>query len=180
MKSFDNNILVIPVGSVPAIASKVIAAHIAGHLDLAVDILPPLRQPVYAYNAPRSQYDAARIIDFMESRFLDRNAKLIGILDVDIFVPLFTHCLGEARQGGRGAVVSLHRLQAGTTEQIGLERAAKVAFHELGHLFNLLHCNDRRCLMHFSSEPADLDPVAFRFCRYCSRFLQDAIYEWQK
>ena len=36
------------------------------------------------------------------------------------------------------------------------DRAAKVALHELGHLFNLQHCDDSRCLMHFNVDIADL------------------------
>ena len=56
-----------------------------------------------------------------------------------------------------------------------LERAAKVALHELGHLFDIHHCVDRSCLMHFSGVLEDLDQTPLDFCRYCSVFLRSAL-----
>jgi archaemetzincin len=53
-----------------------------------------------------------------------------------------------------------------TTDRV-LERAAKIALHELGHLLNLLHCDDHRCLMYFSGSVDILDHTGFNFCRYC-------------
>jgi archaemetzincin len=47
--------------------------------------------------------------------------------------------------------------------------------HELGHLFDLHHCMDRKCLMHFSGGLEDLDEAPLYFCRYCSVFLRDAL-----
>jgi archaemetzincin len=87
-------------------------------------------------------------------------------------MPLFTHVFGEARQNGRAAIVSLYRLgtdpggPAAIDERV-LERMAKIALHELGHLLNLLHCDDDCCLMHFSGDLEVLDRITFNFCRYC-------------
>jgi archaemetzincin len=116
----------------------------------------------------------------MESEPFQDYAKIIGVLDVDIFVPILNHVFGEARQGGRCALVSVYRLKRnsdGSTPPLSLilERGAKVAMHELGHLFDLHHCMDRKCLMHFSGGLEDLDEAPLYFCRYCSVFLRDAL-----
>jgi archaemetzincin len=103
--------------------------------------------------------------------------KVIAVLNVDIFMPIFTHVFGEAKQGGKCGLVSVFRLKMEQdciypAPSLVYERAAKVALHELGHLFNLLHCEDHRCLMHFSGDLCQLDKTPFYFCRYCTAFLQ--------
>lgn len=170
----------VPIGEVSEIVSKSIAAHILGYIDLPVDILPPLEHPAFAYDRKRLQYDAGAILNSLDSGAFHDYAKVIGILEVDIFVPILTHVYGEARQGGTSALVSLYRLKRnsdGSTApgSLFLERAAKVALHELGHLFELLHCMDKSCLMHFAGSLKDLDKTPLYFCRYCSTFLRDAL-----
>jgi archaemetzincin len=168
-----------PFGGVSDIISKTIAAHIQGYLHLDVDILSGLSLPGYAYDKKRMQYDAGIILKRMESSF-QGCTKVVGVLDVDIFVPIVTHVFGEASQGGRCALVSVYRLKRnldGSAPLLSLllERAAKVALHELGHLFDIHHCMDRNCLMHFSGVLEDLDQAPLDFCRYCSVFLRSAL-----
>jgi len=171
---------VVPVGEVPEIVSQAISAHIQGYLNLEAEIIPPLEYPEYAFDKGRLQYDAGLIINAFESMHFPNYEKVIGVLDVDLFVPVFTHVFGEARQGGTYALVSLYRLKKisdGSSSDISvqLERAAKVALHELGHLFDLHHCMDERCLMHFSGGLEDLDRAPLYFCRYCSIYFRDAL-----
>jgi archaemetzincin len=170
----------IPIGDVPEITAKAIAAHILGYLKLDSDILPPLEHPAYAYDEKRLQYDAGIILKEIESKPFQNYTKIVCILDLDIFVPIFAYVFGEAKQKGRFALVSLYRLKTnsdGSTPPVShlLERAGKVALHELGHLYDLHHCMDKRCLMHFSGELEDLDKTPLYFCRYCSLYLRDAL-----
>lgn len=170
----------VPFGEVSEIVLKVIAAHILGYFNLDADILPRIERPAYAYDVNRQQYNAATILKALGSMPFHDYVKVIGLLEVDLFVPIFTHVFGEAKQGGKYALVSLYRLRRnsdGSTppESLLLERAAKVALHELGHLFNLLHCMDRRCLMYFSGGLQELDEMPFYFCRYCSKYLGDSL-----
>jgi archaemetzincin len=93
---------------------------------------------------------------------------------------VFTHVYGEARQGGSVALVSLFRLGEDPVESIPpsavmLERAAKVALHELCHLYNLTHFERHDCLMHFSGSLEDLDHISFRLCRYCMSYFRNAV-----
>jgi archaemetzincin len=124
------------------------------------------------------QYDVGTILQDLESRHFASVDKVIGILDVDIFVPVFSHVYGEARQGGDAALMSLFRLRDGlpgadTMSAEVLERAAKIALHEVCHLYNLTHCEDNRCLMHFSGNIAELDRLSLGFCRYCAKYLRE-------
>jgi archaemetzincin len=180
MSSDHPRIGLIPIGEIPAIIPKIITAHLLGYLQLTADILSPMAHPAYALNERRLQYDAGIILKEMESRSPHPFTKLIGVVDLDIFVPIFTHVYGEAKQGGRHALVSTYRLKRnrdGSTppRPLFLERAAKVALHELGHLFEMGHCTDERCLMHFSGNLESLDKTPLFFCRYCAIYLRDTL-----
>jgi archaemetzincin len=180
MRKDRQRIGLIPMGEIPDIAPKVIAAHISGFLDLQTIFLESMQNPFYALDKQRLQYDVGPILRQLESRLFKSVDKVIGILDVDLFVPVFTHVFGEARQGGRVALLSIFRLRENgmdtiSDSAIALERAAKIALHELCHLYDLTHCENRHCLMHFSGSLSDLDQGSFNLCRYCKRFFEDAV-----
>ena len=168
------------MGRIPDIMIKSVAAHIQGYLNMDTDILPPSPVPAYAFDQKRLQYNAARIIETIERKALRQRKRILGIADVDLFIPVFTHVLGEARQGGEAAVISVYRLLRKRDEKtppspLSLERTAKIALHEASHLFNLSHCMDENCLMHFSGSLDDIDNLSFYFCRYCSAHLKETI-----
>lgn len=167
---------VVAIGEVPKDVLKVVAAHITGYLNLKTEVLPSLQHPSYAHDSRRQQYDAGIILSTLESTSLHEQQKVIGVLNVDLFVPIFTHVFGEAQQGGKYALVSLYRLgrMSGKRKAISpqvLERTAKVALHELGHLFDRVHCEDNHCIMHFMGRVEDLDKIPPYFCRYCAAAL---------
>ena len=171
---------VVPLGEVCELTVKSIAANILGYLHLDTLILPPMEHPMYAYNERRHQYDAGAMITAMESLSFPQCDKIIGVVDLDLFIPIFAHVFGEARQGGRAALVSISRLKPPSlTSQealnLQMERAAKVALHELCHLYDLHHCMEGLCLMHFSGGLEDLDQTPLYLCRYCSLYLRDAL-----
>ena len=167
-------------GDVPAIFLKVIAAHIEAYLQGDARILPSHPHPYYAFDPHRLQYDCGLILKAMEAEKFDGCEKVVGVLTVDLFVPILTHVYGEARQGGKTALVSTFRMQnnppaASEPSAQAYERTAKVALHEIGHLFNLLHCEDEKCLMHFSGNLETLDHTPLYFCRYCTAYFRDAL-----
>ena len=172
---------VAPFGEVPGAALQGVAAYIRTHLNLETHILPPFQNPTYAYDQKRGQYNAAAILKAFKSMpFEEGLDKVIGVLNVDLFIPIFTHVLGEANEGGRYALASLYRLGKAadrlpaSADQI-IERLVKVAIHELGHLFNMAHCLHKHCLMHYSGNLAELDTTSLTFCDYCSEFLAYSI-----
>jgi archaemetzincin len=168
------------MGDTPQTTAQVIAAHVSGYLNLAAETLHRAVIPQYAIDAGRLQVNAGTLIQSIEAMKLSEYFKIIALVEADLFIPLFTHVFGEARQNGRVALVSLYRMQLpvdGETplKQQVLERVAKIALHEMGHLLNLLHCDDKRCLMHFSGKVEDLDLTPLNFCRYCRRVLHRAV-----
>ncbi|MBW2603215.1 MAG: archaemetzincin family Zn-dependent metalloprotease [Deltaproteobacteria bacterium] len=180
MTSNKKPVGVLPLGDVPEIVLKVIAGHITRCFKLTTQILPSLEKPEYALDKRRLQYNAGIIIETFESMHFGNHDKVIAVLNQDLFIPIFTHVFGEARQGGNCSLVSLFRLVKNPDGSSPLkplihERAAKVALHELGHLFNLLHCEHKQCLMHFSGSIEELDEMSLQLCEYCSIYLQDKL-----
>jgi archaemetzincin len=170
----------LPLGKIPDISVRTLSANISAHLGISVKILPPGETPEYAYDKNRLQYDAGKILSGLETQIDYKTQKVIALCDIDLFIPVLTHVYGEARQDGRCALVSLFRLNAGPSpgQQLSsqtLERAIRVAFHEIGHLFNLFHCDNHCCLMHFSYDLEQLDKKPLGFCRYCLKFFKDVI-----
>jgi archaemetzincin len=180
MISTRNSVGVCAVGEVDGLFPNIVAAHVSGYFNLKACILPALPHPTYAFDPNRLQYDAAAILAHLKKIPFDGCAKVIAVVAVDLFIPIFTHVFGEARQGGTIALVSTFRL---TKDDAGhappaataYERTAKVALHELAHLFNLGHCSDRGCLLHFSGDLQDLDETPLYFCRYCWAYFRDAV-----
>ncbi len=175
-KHIGKYIGLLPLGKIPKIVLKIIAANISAYLNLSAKILTPLNVPDFAFDKRRLQYDSGVILKELESMNFSDCEKVIGVINHDLFVPIFTHVYGEARQGGEVALVSLFRLSknidgSSPLPSIFYERAVKVALHELGHLYNLFHCNEKRCLMHFSGDIEDLDKTPVYLCRSCSALL---------
>jgi len=100
MDSKTKTIGIIPFGEIPEIVSKIIAGNIIAYLNLSVEIIPPAENPAFAFDDKRLQYDAGTILMNLEKGCLDNYEKVIGILDVDLFVPIFSYVFGEAKQGG--------------------------------------------------------------------------------
>jgi archaemetzincin len=180
MKPGATRIGILPMGQIPALVPKVMAAHIEAYLHLTADILPAEDLPEAAYSHRRLQYDAGKLIALLESRPQTEHGKNIAVVSEDVFVPIFSFVFGESRQGGRWALASIFRLEKQKDGSIPAddtfyERAAKVALHEIGHLFALVHCDDPLCLMHFSGGLSDLDRTPLTFCRYCAQFFREAV-----
>jgi len=171
---------VVPFGEIPEIALRDLVTHIHSCFNLRAVVLPPMPYPPAAYDERRKQYNAATIIKALESMPFQGCDKIIGVLNMDLFIPIFTYVMGEAQEGGKYALASMFRLRRGhgrtmpLMEKI-LQRLSKVALHEIGHLFNVGHCMDEKCLMHFSGSLQDLDSISLNFCAYCSEYLRDAI-----
>lgn len=122
------------------------------------------------FNPERGQYNAGEIL----SEFDINNTTNLTILitSVDLYIPIFTYVFGLAKLNGSIAIVSSYRLRP---EFYGLppddhllkRRLIKEVIHELGHLLNLRHCSDFRCVMTSSNTADDLDIKGMQFCDSC-------------
>ena len=123
-----------------------------------------------AYDPERRQYDSSKLLASLGEA--KREGRVVGIADVDLYVPRLNFVFGEADIGAGTAIVSLCRLRqeyygVDPDEALLLERATKEIVHELGHTFGLEHCPNDKCVMHFSNSLADTDVKEARFCDKC-------------
>ncbi len=91
----------------------------------------------------------------------------LGFTDADLYVPDMNFVFGLASSDGRCGVVSSNRLKAADPRLFN-ERVLKEAIHELGHVLGLQHCDDPRCVMHFSNSLMDTDVKNSTLCSSCS------------
>ena len=148
---------------------------VARDYGLPARALVSSERPEDAFDTRRGQHSSTRILAWLRDRHEGAH-RILGVTDVDLFIPVLTFVFGEAQLGGRAAVVSTARL--GDTPLIPGEQARialrlqKEAVHELGHTFGLLHCADVRCAMARSPSLRHVDdklPVLCRPCRVRSR-----------
>jgi archaemetzincin len=99
---------------------------------------------------------------------------LLGVTDVDLYVPRLNFVFGEADSKRGVAVFSIARLQTPDRERF-VHRAATEAIHELGHTYGLAHCNNPRCVMWFSNTLDETDRKGTEFCQRHAAALQRAI-----
>ena len=137
-----------------------------------VEIRKRITNLSYAYDAIREQYNSPRLLKRLKHLRRGVRDKMLGVVDMDLYSPGFDYIYGEADIDAGIATLSLHRLHpeffSETHDQALLEeRAVKEAVHELGHLFGLGHCRDKKCVMRFCPNPEDVDWKTRDICGRC-------------
>ena len=150
-----------------------LAASLARTFRTPCRIRPEMLDIANAWDTARQQYYSTAILQRLE-RSSDGGARVLGVTDCDLFVPVLTFVFGEAQLDGNCAAVSMARLHE---EFYGLparqdllrDRLVKEAVHELGHTFGLRHCADWRCVMSSSHAVERLDVKGADFCVRCRK-----------
>jgi archaemetzincin len=132
----------------------------------------------FAFDPGRKQYRSPLLLDRLrriEKRPADR---VMGVVDKDLYTPGFDFIFGEAEVVSGIATLSLYRLKP---ESYGMhsdpkifgQRSGKEAVHELGHLYNLDHCQEPACVMRFSTSIVEVDRKSPEFCVNCGLKLKN-------
>ena len=147
--------------------------HVRSHLVRAfrteVGILRDPRRPADSWDPRRRQHSSKKILSFLLEAGPPPPARVLGVTDRDLFIPILTFVFGEAQLGGRAAVVSTARLDDGVpvSPRVLWERLATECVHEVGHTYGLLHCPTPRCAMGRSPSVRDVDAKRGLLCRDC-------------
>ena len=146
-----------------------VAMHVQHAFGVPVKVLDDPARPVGTLDARRRQHASGRVLKWLLENAPDR-AKVLGVTDVDLFIPILTFVFGEAQLGGKAAVVSTARLKEPVPvadARLVIERLAKEAIHELGHAMGLVHCSTPDCAMGRSASVRDVDTKRGVLCSGC-------------
>jgi archaemetzincin len=135
----------------------------------------------HVYDPVRNQYNSTGLLLELLNDTAPETSKILGITELDLFIPIFTFLFGEAQLKGIGALVSAHRLHNqfyGIPENQDLfrSRLLKEGIHELGHTFGLIHCFTLNCVMKSSTYVEEIDQKSLSFCKFC----EQEVLRWRK
>ncbi len=128
------------------------------------------------YDPGRRQYNGDKILRKVDTLIGHEDSKTIGLLNVDLFIPILTYIFGQAQLNGKTAIASQFRLRNESyglqaDEGLLLRRFTKEAIHELGHTFGLIHCHTPTCVMRSSTYVGDIDQKEMQLCAKCRKTL---------
>jgi archaemetzincin len=161
-------LLLVSVGSPPPALLKGLEEPLATHLGIsAVVSKVALSRPDYAFNKSRSQYHCNAIMRRLVTLLEPGQTMVLGVTDVDLFVPDSAFVFGEADRESHSALVSTARLRVGVDAEQLRRRIQVEGVHQAGHLVGLSYCEEPRCLMFFSQAPVDCDRKQLGLCNLC-------------
>jgi archaemetzincin len=165
--------VVLALGPIPRQLVTDVAEELQAIFGPRAELGTGQQRPQYAFNKDRNQYHSTAILRRLAlARGGGEAVPVVGLTDVDLFIPDAPFVFGEADRDARSAVISIARLALGPdgkpAEPERLRRRAAVeAVHELGHLLGLSHCADARCAMYLSHKASDSDRKGPGLCPLC-------------
>jgi archaemetzincin len=156
-------IAVAPVGDASAEEVAALVPVLRESFGCDVVIAPAVPLPARAWNVTRRQYLSTALLDALARAKRPEWERLLGVADVDLYIPSLNFVFGEGDSTRGVAVFSLARLHGPPAPF--RERASTEAVHELGHTYGLTHCDDPHCVMWFSNSLRETDRKGTHFCR---------------
>lgn len=146
---------------------------LAAHFQLPVKRLPALSAAVAGKSErPREsgrQWLTTDILEALEQVRPADAAAVMAITTVDLYPdPAWNFVFGQASYDERVGVMSLARTGDMQTEpRLVLERSYATSMHELGHMFQLLHCVAWECPMNGCNHQQEADSRPLEPCPHC-------------
>jgi archaemetzincin len=109
----------ITLKSLGNIADKImdeLKGRVGGIFHCPVEIKAGLSDLAQAYNPERKQYFSSKLLASLKKS--ERDEKVVGIADVDLYVPRLNFVFGEADILSGTAIVSLYRLRLTSRRQV--------------------------------------------------------------
>src|ERR671932_279988 len=144
----------------------------------------PEQQLLLLFDSQRNQWKSSDILEWLSDNYTKlcsketrrTTTKILAICDFDAYSDKLNFVFGEAHLDGSISAIYIPRLRQ---EFYGLkpdkslfyQRIVKEAVHELGHSFGLNHCENIRCVMHFSNSLSDTDIKTSHLCNVCRSHL---------
>ena len=169
-------ISLVPIGPVERALLGALAEGLAERLRVACALAPRGLEAEFAHNPLRRQYHSTEILRKLLKHRPGASWKVLGVTELDLYIPILTFVFGEAQLANGGAVVSAHRLRQEfygmpTDPELLQERLLKEALHELGHTYGLRHCPNYTCVMSPSNAVERIDLKNAEFCPYCAQLV---------
>jgi archaemetzincin len=162
----------VAVGPIPLALLKELEEPLRAQLSVvATASKTQLQSPTYAFNKDRNQYHSNAIMRRLAG-LLQPQQSVMGILDVDLFVPDSPFVFGEADRESRIGLVSLFRLRQGVDGDALRRRLQVETVHQTGHLVGLSYCEDPRCVMYLATSVGDVDRKGLALCNLCRNEFQ--------
>ena len=172
-------IIISPTENIDMCNYQLLGREIHRTFGFQAEIKSLLQDINFAYDLKRDQYHSTKILEKLANTSPSQTFKVAAITNKDLFIPILTHVYGEAQLAGKACIVSTFRLQEGLSivniEKEFENRIVKEVLHELGHTFNLRHCQDNSCIMHYCRSMRDVDRKSNQLCRYCKILLEDEL-----
>jgi len=173
-------ITIVTFGPAPPAVLAFLQEGLARELGAEVVQSGEISVPAGAYGPQRRQYLAETFLPLLAPCRQASRELVLGVTEVDLYVPALNFVFGLADSRLKCAVISLARLDPEfygikNAPQLLKERSLKEAIHELGHLLGLGHCGSPACIMSFSNSLMDTDRKGPGFCGSCRQRLAGAV-----
>jgi archaemetzincin len=184
MGSKEHSLVISPIGDLDVDGELLeqVRKEIRKVFGYETNIRPLIDEKDLCLDPIRKQYHSTPILETLAIISPPEAIKVLAITKLDLFIPILTHVYGEAQLGGKACILSTYRFAE--RRPLGTEafrsRLVKEAIHELGHTFNLRHCRDAACVMHYCRSLTEVDRKSNQFCRYCTVLLEDEMKRYLK
>ena len=171
-------IYVLPLGTFNAQQTKIVdatAGYLEAFFDLEVVELPPRQLTVTSPNMRQDRLSKFRQIktghilnDILKPMLPADAAALIAFTTDDLYPDeSMSYVFGQASLENRVGVWSLARLDDNADYDKFLKRTLKIAAHETGHMFSMMHCTKYECLMSGTNHLGETDRRPIDACPEC-------------
>lgn len=148
-------------------------------------ILPEIPVPDnYITRIKSYRYRADSILNYLAKIQADSVQITLGLTKTDIAItkkdkktgqikkPISTYrdwaIFGLGQVNGTACVVSSYRLKKGVNSKGYVKRLTRICNHEIGHVFGLPHCQNKKCLMNDANETIQtIDKSSGQLCQSC-------------